>query len=533
MALDQANENSTDTFSDRSGSWFKSLLLTDKIFVGLLVVSIIASALILGGTPHYVAEIIQMATAALLLFAILQSLITAHQLALAVALRYLSIILLPLLAFILFALFEMVPLPDWLVKNLSPAAYDFYFSAEVPAKSISLERAASTDSLLWISVMLITFLWVIGLPRMDRTLKLWQPRQRRKVEERTLLVRASQIDPLVNLLCSSIIFAALLCSVISIVHWSLHLDSLYGIWKVEDMWPRGKTRLHWPFVNPNHLACFLTMAFILSAERFLRLLQLLSMSFGEDMRIDSVLQVMRNPQRLALPLMYGAVCCLLAITNLLTLSRAGIALMLLGTIILYWTYARFVSRAELSLETRKRSYSWRVIMLLLGVVVVASVLSQDQEKLLFDRLAYGLASGYDEFRMLLVQTAVGVIKDYWLVGVGLGCWPLVSMYYAPDKLAGLRLDYAHNDILQLLGEVGVIGLLLIAATMISLFARGYGLWKKEIIFTQRLEIIGLFIAGLVPLIHGLVDFPLYLPAISLTWTICLACLVRLLGERQG
>ena len=514
---------------DISGENSSDLGLANCLFLAFIVAVLVLSVLLLGGMLTRVVCGIEFAFSIVLLLSLGEAFYKKQRHPIGVALKEYWGSAVLFLAFVVFVFLQIIPLPPEIIQQLSPRAYDRYQQAAASSFFISVDPWSSADGLIWVVTCFFIFFWILGLPRQDRAFHALWPRQRRKVEEKTLLIRAVQTDAVVDLIGRTIVFVGALSSVVAIVHGSLKMDSLYGLWPSESIWPYNKTRLHWPFVNPNHLAGFLLIALALSWERFLRFLQITLLSLGEDAYINSVLQIMRNPQRLAATILYGATTCLIGITILLTFSRAGIALLLLTVAIIYVATLRITTRAPISAAGEKR---WRFVpqcLLLLGLVVIALlILSEEHESMLAARVAYGLASGYDEFRMLLAKTALAIFENYWVAGVGFGCWSLVSTHFATAKLSDLHLDYAHNDILQLMGEVGVIGSVIVLASALYLIVKLLRLWPNERVFTQRIEIIGLTTASIIPVLHGLVDFPLHITSINLIWFLCLACLLRTL-----
>ena len=130
----------------------------------------------------------------------------------------------------------------------------------------------------------------------------------------------------------------------------------------------------------------------------------------------------------------------------------------------------------------------------------------------------GVASLKNEIadRLAVDRATLCLFAERWLFGSGAGTFALAFPYYQPVHLAGFY-RYAHNDPLQYLAELGVVGFGLLAAL-------GLGAW-----YTGRQarpppgravrggpdERQGAAVAlgGLA--LHALVDFPLHIPAIAL------------------
>src|ERR1043166_6398578 len=116
-----------------------------------------------------------------------------------------------------------------------------------------------------------------------------------------------------------------------------------------------------------------------------------------------------------------------------------------------------------------------------------------------------------EGRLALWRQTGGLIAAYPVFGCGLGGYEAALHKY---QVRGpvFRYDYAHNDYLQLLAELGAIGFTIVATLWIALLVKGLraSLDSKDV--GKRylaLACVGSFTAlGL----HSLVDFNLYIPA---------------------
>ncbi len=104
---------------------------------------------------------------------------------------------------------------------------------------------------------------------------------------------------------------------------------------------------------------------------------------------------------------------------------------------------------------------------------------------------------------------------WWLTGVGLGGFEAVFRQIQPADLSGWY-DYAHNDLLQWLLEMGLVGLVLLAMVVGAIFRHA----------AMRLERIPLY-AGLAALvIVALGDFSWHIPATQVVLAIYIGVVVR-------
>lgn len=117
-----------------------------------------------------------------------------------------------------------------------------------------------------------------------------------------------------------------------------------------------------------------------------------------------------------------------------------------------------------------------------------------------------------------------MFKDHPMTGVGLGNYKLNFIPYKAEFLAtprGEAYDFyidraaqAHNEYVQVLAELGILGVLAAASLLAVLIV---SFWKRmrSNDETNRLDLL-LFSCGIVGLLaHGLVSFPAHLPASSL------------------
>ncbi|MFU8832891.1 MAG: O-antigen ligase family protein [Wenzhouxiangella sp.] len=127
-----------------------------------------------------------------------------------------------------------------------------------------------------------------------------------------------------------------------------------------------------------------------------------------------------------------------------------------------------------------------------------------------------LATSGEEARL---ETAIIMLRDmpsrWWLHGVGLGGFEAVFKQVQPADM-GSWWDYAHNDLLQFVLEMGVVGIILIGMV-------GAAIWKNAAL---RMERIPLY-AGLAALcVVGIGDFSWHIPATQLLLAMYIGVLAR-------
>jgi len=104
-------------------------------------------------------------------------------------------------------------------------------------------------------------------------------------------------------------------------------------------------------------------------------------------------------------------------------------------------------------------------------------------------------------------------KNFWLFGYGSGAFEQVyKLFYIVPESSKLIAQHAHNDLIELIGEVGTIGFLI----FISLFSFYFKKLTNEINQKKRLTKLIIFsLLILILLIQSFVDFSLHITGISI------------------
>lgn len=155
---------------------------------------------------------------------------------------------------------------------------------------------------------------------------------------------------------------------------------------------------------------------------------------------------------------------------------------------------------------------------------------------LIERFAF-LASADEissDTRYEIWRETLDLIRAYPAVGCGLGAYESVFSKY--QRVAPLNtVDYAHNDYLQYLAELGLVGFLIaaafIAAVVVSTLRAVSVCWDPEERYLAVASLGAMAAIGL----HSLVDFNLYMPAnaMALAWIAGIGCGVENVGRRAS
>ena len=104
-------------------------------------------------------------------------------------------------------------------------------------------------------------------------------------------------------------------------------------------------------------------------------------------------------------------------------------------------------------------------------------------------------------------------KNFWLCGYGCGSFSKVfKLFYEiqKDNLYNIVAEHEHNDVVELLGEIGVLGILLLSVLYFFYFKKITNNIKEKKQFA-RFVLLSLLILTLS--IQSFVDYSLHIPGI--------------------
>jgi O-antigen ligase len=134
-------------------------------------------------------------------------------------------------------------------------------------------------------------------------------------------------------------------------------------------------------------------------------------------------------------------------------------------------------------------------------------------------------------RISLWKDTLGIIRDYPIVGSGLGTFPSVFRGYQ-TTLLDFNVDHAHSDYLEFASETGLIGFSLLFLPIFYLFVKMIISFLDDPRLFRRTITLGCTGGTLALLIHSAADFNLQIPANALTLAVLLgvgykaACIER-------
>ena len=266
-----------------------------------------------------------------------------------------------------------------------------------------------------------------------------------------------------------------------------------------------------PFVNRNHFAGYMEMIIPLALGSIVaRTLHVKAPLEGLSPK-DRALAFFSRETTIVI-FLYSAVIIMM-FSLFFSTSRGGITGLLVGIII----FASLMPK-------RKRLTP---IFALLGVIFV---LGAGQE-IVVGRF---LGSFTQVGRYTYWKDSIGLIKDFPAFGTGLGNFPWIYTRYQ-SSWPDMFLDYAHNDYLQLVVDMGLLGFSAFIAACVLYFVYVASILKRRrSAYTRAMVCGGIASMGAI-LTHSFVDFNLHIPSNALLATIIAAITVSIVTvyEKEG
>jgi len=250
------------------------------------------------------------------------------------------------------------------------------------------------------------------------------------------------------------------------------------------------------FVNRNHLAGYLVLT--LAAG-----IGLLISRLGQDAahgmrdRIRTLLKLLLSTKFLLRLLL-----ALMVIGLVLTRSRMGnlaffVGLTVAGTLVLAVSGRRLPGRMALLLAS----------LLLVDLLIVGRWFGAEE---IVDRIAQTTTG--TESRDEVAVLSLGIVRDFPLTGAGAGTYYTVFPHYSAGELQGDYFTHAHNDYVELAGDLGLPATGLLALFLLLTLSRAIVLLKQSDSRLQSGLAFSVLMAGSWVFLHSSADFNLYIPA---------------------
>jgi len=376
----------------------------------------------------------------------------------------------PILIFLCLVIFQLIPLPLGLIGLLSPGTatlYEKFTPVNSAARFFSLSICPDATTPELFKVLIYIGIFFLVI---------------------NMLKTKRQLNFIIN----TIIFFGLIISLFGIIQKYAYSGKVYWFDP-----PNSAPTPFGPFVNRNNFAGYINMV--------------IPLALGYSL-ID-----MPMSKRI----IYGFCAGIMSSALFLSLSRGGILVYILVSL-----FILICSRYKTSLKNRRKFLSaW--VFTLLGLLIFLGDVRAVWQRLsgLFGKGAFTfLGHGYSWLDTLRIW------QDFPLFGTGLGTFGNISSMYKSTPECTLFI-YAHNDYLQLLSEVGLLGFLVLSIFFILYFKSVLKMWVER----HDPYAICLSLGGIASifamLVYSFLDFNLHIPANALLFFIIMGLIYRLVHTR--
>lgn len=267
------------------------------------------------------------------------------------------------------------------------------------------------------------------------------------------------------------------------------------------------------FANRNHFAALLYSAIVFGVAFLVS--QVAAFSHGHKKRGESV------DVSSALGAVAAGVALIALIAGVaIARSRAGLILTVVA-----FSFAGFAHGRKRGRLIQNVAFPQNMafpLALTVIIVLAISLLERSAVSRLLDRFD---ADPLADARLVFARNTVAAAKNVMPIGTGLGSFPsfYATVETPANLLMGAYANHAHNDLLELWLETGVIGPILLCVFLIWAFGRAVAEWtasNPSYPAAERTLIRAAILAILLLLGHSIVDYPLRTSAMMGIFAFC-------------
>ena len=378
------------------------------------------------------------------------------------------------LLFFLLCLFQMLPLPEALLKVISPSSLatyrDFGNSPGGALHPISLNPDASRQELFRLLAYAAIFFVIVNHYRTKDQVK-------------------SLVKMILCMGCFLVVFA-----IVQKLAWN---GRIFWIFPVDEDLRNGHG-IWASYINRDHFAGYMEMVIPLAMG--LLLYRAPRVTALRDAPLSLKIARFMASENITIYSLLFLIILIMAAALIATFSRGGMLAFVISSL-----FFAVITRRRRSLKQ-----GTGLLALLAAVIFVFVVMAS------WDRLEDRFADLEEDHvsRLGVWTDSIGIVRDYPLLGTGLGTFKNAYMRY---QTSGSRVfyDHAHNDYVELLTDTGIPGFLLGAGMALVFFRNVFRRWRqKRSMFGKCIGAGGL--TSLVAIaLHSFVDFNLHIPANAL------------------
>lgn len=372
-----------------------------------------------------------------------------------------------LLALHILVLVQLVPLPPWLLRLVSPGSFSFYNDQLLLPLARWRPVSVSPPDTLRGLAFLAGFTLLYGAVFREFGDERWRRR-----------------------LAATVVAVGLVLTVVGLVQARSGQPVIYGLWHPVYDWA-----VYGPYVNRNHFAGYMVMAIPLALGFALEALAGLRRAWGRR-RVGGWL-TLGGPESSAL-VWRAAVAMALVVGLVASESRGGFVAFVLSCLVL-----PFAARH------RRQAVFLVLLVAVLGVTWIG-----------LDSLRHHFAiRGIQGSRIDFWADMLPLVRRFPLLGVGFNAF---ATAYAPYQTIWRRdwIGEAHSEYLQALLDTGVVGAALFGSLLVLLFRRAFALASRSPFD------LGVFGSLSALAFHNTVEFNWQIPANAATFVALSALALR-------
>lgn len=375
----------------------------------------------------------------------------------------------PLIIFLSYILFQLIPLPPFILEFLSPNAFKIheannYLSDTDSWMSITVNPKSTLSEFFRYSTYVLFYILTVQLLKKKETL------------QTTVIVIA--------------IFGGLLA-----------FSSILQFYTTQDMvlWFRHVPRnalATGPYVNHNHYAGLMELMFPVVLGLFL----FYRPRIGNTSLIKGIAEIF-SQEKANIHILIGTSALLIVVSIFVSLSRGAMISTCLSLVIFtYFLLKRKISKGNTTL----------IISVTMLSALCIGWFGWDQILNRFASLKNAQGIIY-EYRLDFWKDSQNIIANYKLTGSGMGTFSHIYPLHRSLKSESF-LAHAHNDYLELLVEGGIISFSVAALFLLTLFYKTYKVFAKRRDAFSIYIYIGSITAMVSILFHSFTDFNMHVGA---------------------
>jgi len=385
-----------------------------------------------------------------------------------------------------FLIFQIIPLPIFILKLISPETVNTYFPVTEALPALMTISKVPFETIMFGIRLLVIIVFFISFVRIN--------------------LRIRELISIVNVL----ILSAAIQSLFGIIKYSLQSNKFFLFFHEIEK-PRKVEFLTGTLGNADHFAFYLEMIIPLILVTLLLKINLFESNNGIR---EKIISTFNQDKKFLISFI---LIVLLSISIVLTGARSGI-MTLVTTLILFSLLTFYL--------TRSRVFRKKIKMIFISIALVTLFVGIKNTSDKFMRTNFDKAG-----RFLRWPNSMDMFKDFPVFGTGFGTYKNAFLLYDTD-VGGKWSTNAHNEYIETLTDGGItgfaIGLIILGLLIYSIMK----MWKVRRHPRIRLFGIGILSSIYAALFHSFFDYSLRIPSNSFVFILLLGLGIKFVTYRR-